>query len=241
MVWLAVGLGSAAAGFLQTVTGFGAATVLMLVLPQFFDMVSAPALSCAICMGLAASLALRLRRRIRLRLVLLPTLLYTAASIVMIRLAAGLNLRVLTIAFGVFLILLSAYFLLLGSRASLKGGAVSMVVCSTVSGVCAGLFSIGGPTMALYYLAVTEEQNEYLANMQFLLAFTNAAGLPARISSGAYTAELLPLTLLGIGAILAGRQLGLRTGEKLNRELVKRLVFIYVGVTGALTLLQQIV
>lgn len=240
MIWLAVGLSSVAAGFLQTVTGFGAATVLMLVLPYFLDMAAAPALSSSICMGLAASLALRFRRAIRPRLVLLPSLIYTVTSVVAIRLAAGADLRLLSIAFGVFLILLSGYFLFFGSKAALKGGPMSMAVCSAVSGVCAGLFSIGGPTMALYYLAVTERKEEYLANIQFLFAFTYAAGLPARISSGAYTAALLPMTVLGIAAILAGRQLGLRVSERLDVERVKTLVFLYVGITGILTLIQQL-
>ena len=94
--------------------------------------------------------------------------------------------------------------------------------------------------MALYYLAVTERKEEYLANIQFLFAFTYAAGLPARISSGAYTAALLPMTALGIAAILAGRQLGLRVSERLDVERVKTLVFLYVGITGVLTLVQQL-
>ena len=237
MVFLAVGLSSAAAGFLQTVTGFGAATVLMLVLPYFFDMAASPALSSSICMGLAASLALRFRHAIRLRLVLLPSLIYTAVSI----LAAGADLRLLSIGFGVFLTALSVYFLFFGSKAALKSGRVSMVVCSAVSGVCAGLFSIGGPTMALYYLAVTERKEEYLGNIQFLFAVTYAAGLPQRVSSGAYTAALLPMTVLGIGAILAGRQLGLRVSERLDPERVKKLVFLYVGLTGILTLVRHLV
>ena len=238
MVFLAVGLSSAAAGFLQTVTGFGAATVLMLVLPYFFDMAAAPALSSSICMGLAASLALRFRHAIRLRLVLLPSLIYTAVSILAIRLAAGADLRLLSIG---FLTALSVYFLFFGSKAALKSGPVSMVACSAVSGVCAGLFSIGGPTMALYYLAVTERKEEYLGNIQFLFAVTYAAGLPQRVSSGAYTAALLPMTVLGIGAILAGRQLGLRVSERLDPERVKKLVFLYVGLTGILTLVRHLV
>ena len=133
MIWLAVGLSSVAAGFLQTVTGFGAATVLMLVLPYFLDMAAAPALSSSICMGLAASLALRFRRAIRPRLVLLPSLIYTVTSVVAIRLAAGADLRLLSIAFGVFLILLSGYFLFFGAKAALKGGPLSMAVCSRSS------------------------------------------------------------------------------------------------------------
>lgn len=240
MIWLAVGLSSVAAGFLQTVTGFGAATVLMLVLPYFYDMTVAPALSSSICMGLAASLALRFRHAIRLRLVLAPAMIYTAVSVLAIHLASGADLRLLSIAFGIFLILLSGYFLFLGERAAWSAGPLSMAICSAVSGTCAGLFSIGGPTMALYYLAATEEKEKYLANIQLLFALTYAAGLPARVYSGAYTASLLPMTALGIAAILAGRQLGLGLSGKLDAERVKKLVFLYVGITGVLTLAQQL-
>lgn len=241
MVWLAVGLSSVAAGFLQTVTGFGAATVLMVVLPCFFDMVVSPALSSSICMGLAASLALRFRHAIRLRLVLFPILIYTAASVLSIRLSAEADLWLLSVIFGAFLVILSGYFLFFSSEAALKGGPLSMTICSIVSGVCAGLFSIGGPTMALYYLSAAKEKDEYIANIQFLFAVTYAAGLPARISSGAYTADLLPMTVLGIASILAGQQLGLSVSEKLDAELVKKLVFIYVGITGIITFIQQLV
>ena len=240
MIWLAVGLGSVAAGFLQTVTGFGSATVLMLILSVFFDMTAAPALSSAICMGLAMFLAWRFRRALKLSLVLMPALIYTAASIAAIRLAANVDLQILSGAFGIFLILLSVYFLLFESKINLTGSPVSMAACSAVSGVCAGLFSIGGPTMALYYLAATKRREEYLANIQCLFALTYAAGLPARISSGAYTLRLLPLTVLGIAGILAGSQLGLGVEGKLDGKLIKKLIFIYIGITGLLTCLRQI-
>ena len=55
-----------------------------------------------------------------------------------------------------------------------------------------------------------------------------------------YTAELLPVSALGIAAILAGRQLGLGVSGKLNAERVKKLVFLCVGITGVLTLAQQL-
>ena len=91
MVWLATGLGAFAAGLLQTVTGFGAATVLMLVLPHFFTMTEAAALSSVICMILAASLALRFRAHFRLWLILPPSVIYAAASILAIRSSAKLE------------------------------------------------------------------------------------------------------------------------------------------------------
>ena len=57
MTWLIVALTAAAAGTVQTVTGFGAAVVLMLVLPHLFGVVTASALSMSICIALTASLA----------------------------------------------------------------------------------------------------------------------------------------------------------------------------------------
>ena len=57
MTWLIVALTAAAAGAVQTVTGFGAAVVLMLVLPHLFGVVTASALSMSICIALTASLA----------------------------------------------------------------------------------------------------------------------------------------------------------------------------------------
>lgn len=133
MVWLATGLGAFAAGLLQTVTGFGAATVLMLVLPHFFTMTEAAALSSVICMILAASLALRFRAHFRLWLILPPSVIYAAASILAIRSSAKLELGVLSLLFGTFLVLLSLYGVFLSNRLTLRGGTASMAVAPSIS------------------------------------------------------------------------------------------------------------
>lgn len=240
MVWFVTTMGAFAAGLLQTVTGFGAATVLMLVLPHFFSMTEAPALSSVICMILAASLALRFRDAFRLRLILLPSMLYAGASILAIRSSVGLELRALSLAFGVFLVLLSLYGLFLNTHFSMGGGMVSMVVCSLFSGVCAGLFSIGGPTMAVYYLAAARNQREYMANLQLLFAITYAVGIPARIASGALGIHMLWLAVLGGVGILLGKRVGLICAEYLSARNLQMLVYAYVGITGVVTIVKQI-
>ena len=240
MVWLATGLGAFAAGLLQTVTGFGAATVLMLVLPHFFTMTEAAALSSVICMILAASLALRFRAHFRLWLILPPSVIYAAASILAIRSSAKLELGVLSLLFGTFLVLLSLYGVFLSNRLTLRGGTASMAVCSALSGVCAGLFSIGGPTMAVYYLAAARDQKEYLANLQCLFAITYAVGMPARAASGAFSLGMVPLALLGGAGILLGKQMGLICARHLSARRLRLLVYGYVGFTGIVAILGQI-
>lgn len=240
MVWFATGLGAFAAGLLQTVTGFGAATVLMLVLPHFFSMTEAPALSSVICMILAISLALRFREHFRLQLILPPSIIYAVASILAIRSSARLELEALSLAFGAFLVLLSLYGVFLSTRLTLRGGPVSMVACSILSGVCAGLFSIGGPTMAVYYLAAARDQWEYLANLQCLFAITYAVGIPARVASGAFSMQMVPLALLGGAGILLGKQVGLVCARHLSAKRLQLLIYGYVGLTGIVTIIGQL-
>ena len=61
MVYLAVTLSAALGGFVQSITGFGAAVVMMTILPYFFTMAVAPSVSTSICLGLTVTLAWKLR------------------------------------------------------------------------------------------------------------------------------------------------------------------------------------
>ena len=46
--YIVIFLAAAVAGVIQTVTGFGAAVFMMLIMPYYFDMVTAPAITSAI-------------------------------------------------------------------------------------------------------------------------------------------------------------------------------------------------
>lgn len=48
MIWIVMTLGTAAAGAIQTITGFGSVVVMMLMFPFFFNMVDSPSLALAI-------------------------------------------------------------------------------------------------------------------------------------------------------------------------------------------------
>ena len=61
MVYLAVALSAALGGFVHSITGFGAAVVMMTILPYFFTMAVAPSVSTSICLGLTVTLAWKLR------------------------------------------------------------------------------------------------------------------------------------------------------------------------------------
>ena len=75
----------------------------MLVMPHFFDMVAAPAVTSAITVGLSLTLAWKFRKHINLNACLFPALVYLLFSTVSISIAKKLNLEYLSLAFSIFL------------------------------------------------------------------------------------------------------------------------------------------
>lgn len=239
MVYLAVAAGAALGGFIQSITGFGTAVMLMTILPHFFDMTLAPSISTTVCLGLSATLAWRFRHHIDARICLLPTVLYAVAGLVMIHLIGAMDLRFLTILFGAFLIALGGFMLLRGNRSVRVTPALS-VVCGIAGGISGGLFSIGGPIMAVYYLAATDDRESYIANAQINFAVTNVTSLSMRIANGYYSWSLLPLSLLGIAGVVLGEKLGLKLGDRLNAAQLRLVVYCYVILSGVITIVQQL-
>lgn len=236
-----VALASVGAGIIQSVTGFGAGIFLMLFIPYFFDMVTAPALSSAICLGLSVSLAWKFRKKIQWSTCLLPVAVYTVCSVVTIRVVKSLDLDMVTMAFGLFLVVLSLYFLAFSNRVAFRPTGKSALVCSVISGVCSGLFGIGGPLMAIYFVSAIPDKQGYIGTIQFLFAATGVINLVTRMISGIYTPALLPITVLGFLGINIGKMMGLKILHLLDGERMKKLVYAFVGLSGVMTIVNQII
>ena len=76
--------------------------------------------------------------------------------------------------------------------------------------------------------------------MQTLFVVTNCINIAARVANGLYTVELIPISLVGIVFILLGRAIGTRLVRQLSAEVIKRAVYLFVGISGAMTLIENI-
>ena len=240
MTYIIVAIAAMTAGAVQTVTGFGAAVVMMLVLPRIFGVVTAPAVSTSICVVLSVSLAWRLRHKTDFRFILMPVCVFSLGGIVIINLIKSLDLHVLGILFGVFLLALSVYNLAFAGKASLRPTKAIIFACSAVSGVFSGLFSIGGPMMALCFLPCSSDHEQYVGNMQTLFVVTNIINIITRAVNGFYTAGILPCVLVGIAFILVGKEFGVRFVKKLNIDVIKKAIYVFVGISGLMTLAENL-
>jgi len=236
MTGIVIFLASAAAGLIQSVTGFGAGIVTMLFFPIFFPLVKASALSASIALVLSSTLAWRYRKICPWKLTILPAGFYLVTSAVAIFASPYLPTLLLKRIFGVFLILLSIYFVALDGKIKAKANLPTAMVCAGLSGVTGGLFGIGGPPMVVYFLAALDDKEKYIATIQLFFAITGSYTLGLRVLNGIYTADLFIYTVIGAAAITLGKLAGIRIVDRINTEMMKKIVYVFLGISGVLNL-----
>lgn len=240
MPWGVLALTAFFGGLIQTVIGFGNGMVMMLVLPYFLGMIAAPALSGAACVGLNLTLVWKFRHYFDFKAVALPVGVYVVCSVLIIRQIQGINMDVLSLVYGIFLLLFAIYLLFFSEKIHFKADWKSAILCGGISGVLSGLFGIGGPLMAVYFVSASKSKEAYISNTQSAFAVTGTVNTTVRILKGIYTADLITLTLLSIIFINIGKRAGLHIVDKLNTRIIQKLVYILVAASGILAIWEQV-
>ena len=239
MTLLIVPLICIVAGIIQNVAGFGAGTIMMLVFPYFYGIIGAASLNQAICAGRTIGVFWLYRKNFRLSLALLPTASYLIASLSVLTIVSEIDLTVLSAAFGVALVVLAGYSLTSGQKIRMKPNAGSAIIAGSVAGILSGLFSLGAPVIALYFLSATQCRDSYMGNLQGLFAITNTAGLCMRIFRGYYSCCLVFPTVIGFLALLLGQWIGSKIAGNLDGQKINTIIYLLVGVSGAAVLVKQ--
>ena len=241
MLWIVMTAGTAFAGLVQTVTGFGSVVLMMLMFPFFFDMIDAPALALSINMLYCFALCWKFRKSIDLHAALWPTVTYSVVCFAVTGLVKGADLRGLVIAFSCFLMALRLYLLFVSSKVKMKKpGSGAGIALGVLAGVSAGAFAIGGPPMAPYMMAVTRDHKSYVASMQFLFAITNVVNVSGRMVNGIFDWSLWPYIAVGSICIIIGMYLGELVAKHLDPQKLRTVVYSFVGVSGVILLLQEL-
>lgn len=235
-----IGLTAFVAGFIQTVSGFGGALVMMMTLPFFLPMTTSSALAGAVCIPALVTVAWKFRSKIRVKLALFPTLVYLVFSAICIRIAANVNLDAAKAVFGVFLILLAAYFNFVAGSFKLKANYLTAFVCAAISGVTGGMFGIGGPFLVLYFLAVTDDKEEYLGTINFVFVITETYSVIMRCINGLLTIDLAPVLAAGLIMVTVGRVLGGKVIDRIDGEKMKKVIYLMLAVAGAVTFVRAV-
>ena len=220
-----------AAGIIQGVTGFGAGIVLMVFLPLSYEVTQSAAMTGSICLVLCAAMVIRYRKHINYRKLAVPSILFLITSAAAITVSKNVNTELMKLILGVFLLALAIYFLFL-SKKELEPKGIAALACIVISGICDGMFGVGGPLMVIYFLSKTRSKQEYLGSIQCFFLINHIASTILRFCNGIITVSNVPYMLLGMAGIIVGFIAANRITDRLNADLLKKVTYLLIGASG---------
>jgi hypothetical protein len=218
--------------FLQANIGFGFPIIAMIVFPRLFTFSTAVTLTQLIAIASTGYLMIRYWKKIQWR-TLFP-LLFTSLLIAGFVTVFSLSVEggKLIIILGIALVAISLYFVAFSQSIHIQARPRNGLMMGTLAGFGNGFFGIGGPPVALYLLPAVPGKIEYLATIQAYFFFCNIESIFIRIMNGALVVEQLPLIPLGWITIALGTFAGLKLFDKIPATYLKRIVYLFVGISG---------
>lgn len=240
-VWLI--LVSLIGGALQSTIGFGYATVVMVFFPMFLPGIPVASTVCAV-LSLLASYVIFFQhhKAAQPKRVLWPILIYLVVMPFAVTWSTRTPKLILSVIFGVFLLLLGLYYLFAADRIRIPHTSGTGIVVGLLSGVFGGLFSVSAPPAALYCLSTLDTKEAYIGTLQFFFLITNAYAVGVRTFNGLVTSQVLVWSLIAATGLLLGLWLGQAVFYKrADLSRIKYWVFIFIACMGVWTVVSSLI
>ena len=226
-------------GLVMGVTGFGAGMVIMMVLPVFYSLTESAALTVIVSTVLNAQMAIRYWKHIHFKSLVAPTIAYMILCALLIRFSTEVDQSLIQKGFGVFLICLCIYYLFLQKDDHPHKKSLSLsILCIAFSAVFDSFFSIGGPLLVIYFMARTDSTKAYMGTIQAFFFINYAYSSVVRIINGILLPSHLAVTLVCSVAVLLGGVIAQKLVNRLDDQMVRKLIYIMIGVSGVLNLIK---
>lgn len=234
-----IGIAAVFAGIVQGITGFGAGIVMMMILPMVLGSIPQSAgVSTAICVILSLQMIFLYRKHVDVKKVIVPAVFYIAVCTLAMYFSTAIDQAAMKRVFGVFLIMLSIYYLFINKNNDRKKISLPVsILCIMISAVCDGLFGVGGPLMVVYFLSVTHNTHQYLGTIQTFFCLNSFYNTCFRIYRGILLPEHLLYIAVGMACILIGGMLANKIISKLDGYFIRKLTYVVIGISGFINII----
>lgn len=224
--------------FTQSLSGFGFAIIAMALWPLVIPFHSAVLVEVITAFVMVVYISVKLFKHINFKLLIYPLITTFITStfgiITLMTSTENLMRRIL----GGVLMILAAYLFLYSDKVKIKPTKINGLIAGGISGFFAGLLSIGGPPIAVYFLSVTDDKMEYNATLQFYFVITSIYIFAIHLFIGNVTGEVIKYSFAGIIGVVAGTAAGLSLFKKLSLKTIKKLVYVFMVMAGLYMLIK---
>jgi len=237
LTWFIVLFAGLCGGLVQGLTGFGAVIMIMIFLPNILPIDQSAGVAGVMMLGSVLTLVYRNRHEIRLTRIIIPFLVYASVATWSVHLGHVLDVHLLRMLLGGLLVALSIYFSFSKRQGDSQYPWFIAGIFMIISGFFNGLFGIGGPLMALYFLSKAHSMSQYLADLQTFFLIDTFYITSLRVVNGIVTIHLVPLILIGMLGAIIGTMVAAHLLNRLNVTTMKRLIYVFIGLSGLYYLL----
>lgn len=222
-----------AGAFVQGITGFGSAMVFMSFLPLVVPLSSASAMVPVMLTIIGIQVTIKLFKHISWKTVIVPLIFSMASASIGVWIMRYFTVKTMQIILGCFLIFVGVYsFATSKHPIRIKPTLVSGGIAGLIAGIFTGLLNIGGPPLAIYYNAATEDPKEFKGNIEFNFIVMYGWTALNYAMKGSYSQENLLYLIPAAVGVIAASFLGLKVYSKFNKKVVSRLVWGMLIVMG---------
>ena len=226
------------AAMIQALCGFGSGVFIMSVLPHFFHSYSLSlVLSTVTSLVMCVIILAKIYKYANIRMII-PLIIGCASAITAVMCFwNGEADATMKKALGVFLVLLSLYFIFFNRSIKVAPTFKAGLLSGFIGGTTNSLFSMGGPPVAVYMIAAAKDNREYLASSQVYFCFSGAYVTISRYMRGMVTEEVWPLFFAGLPFVILGTWAGMKLFSILDGEKLRLIIYVFMAVSGAVMIL----
>ncbi len=221
--------------FIQRVTGFGFGIFVMTIFPYLLPSYGEATMLSGLLAGTNSLMVVLQKRRFIQWKDFFPMLsCFMIVSVVCIFLLVRIDDHQIKKVLGVLLIFCSLYFLFFNNRIHLKPNMKTQLSMGTLSGMMGGFFAMQGPPAVLYFMVSGMSKDAYIACMQTYLLSGNLLMSVVRSYHGFLTCQVGLAYCAGFLFVLGGNWLGCKVFNKISSKILRRCVYGYLALSGAI-------
>lgn len=217
----------------QSACGLGYAIIVMALWPMVMPFRTASVLEHIAALVLTIYMMFRFWKDIRWKLVI-PSIL---AGLISMRIGVlfllDLDTSVLNKILGVTLLVLVLYFTTISKHIHIKPTFLTGFLAGGIAGFSGGLFNIGGPPMAAYFLTVSEDdKNGYVASLQTFFTITGSWAVINHIFEHNLSLGNIPEIIAAILGTIIGMQMGYMLLKRMTMTMVRLFLYTFMTIAG---------
>lgn len=224
---------------MQSAVGFGYGVLAMSVMPFVVPYRDALCAVGIIAVYMAIVIAFKHRRALDIKILVAPLVSAFVISTLGTVVVKTQPDAVLLCALGVALIALSIWMAFVGKNIRIKPSVHAGAISGSAAGAMASLFGMGGPPIAIYFIAACGSPETYIACTQVYFLVTNFYTSCVRAVGGLITTNAVICAVAGIIGTAIGANFGTAIFRRMTPRALRLCICAVMAASGATLLIRS--